>query len=217
MSEELLPCPFCGGHASITRKDVEPQGDPYYGSKVEDFVQCDDCGCVLFDQYFHEGFSSNEDATKAWNTRTVQAAPSDRERRLEEALNRIVELDVRGDDESNNCEAWAMHLEEAVEIARTALADAPDKPHYAALSPEPWGGPEGGGGRMTTREAIYKSALEHIRDGSDAVCTDCGWIGLSFALDEQYLSCPECESEATRTGADEIAAYALAQGEKGEG
>lgn len=28
-------------------------------------------------------------------------------------------------------------------LVSAALAAAPDKPHYAALSPEPWGGPEG--------------------------------------------------------------------------
>lgn len=66
---------------------------------------------------------------------------------------------------------------------------------------------------MTTTLETYRAALEAIRDGSDAVCTDCGWIGLSLELDEEYMSCPECQSEATRTGADEIAAYALEQGE----
>lgn len=65
---------------------------------------------------------------------------------------------------------------------------------------------------MTTTLETYRAALEHIRDGSDAVCTECGWIGLSLELDEEYMSCPGCESEATRTGADEIAAYALAEG-----
>lgn len=67
--------------------------------------------------------------------------------------------------------------------------------------------------QMTTTLETYRAALEAIRDGSDAICTDCGWIGLSLELDEKYMNCPECQSEATRTGADEIAAYALAQGE----
>ena len=39
-----------------------------------------------------------------------------------EALRNIVELDVRGDDESNKCESWGMHLEMAVNVARAALA-----------------------------------------------------------------------------------------------
>ena len=69
---------------------------------------------------------------------------------------------------------------------------------------------------MTIREAIYKTALESIAKGNDAICTDCGWIGLSMELDDQYMSCPECGSEATATGSCEVAAYALAQGEKGE-
>ena len=66
---------------------------------------------------------------------------------------------------------------------------------------------------MTTLET-YRAALEHIRDSSDALCTDCGWIGTSLELDDDFMSCPKCQSEATRTGADEIAAYALAQGEE---
>jgi hypothetical protein len=68
--ETLLPCPFCGGRPEITRRDVEPQGDPWYGSKRETFVLCD-CGACLFDKYFHEGFGSNEDAAAAWNGRVA--------------------------------------------------------------------------------------------------------------------------------------------------
>lgn len=70
---------------------------------------------------------------------------------------------------------------------------------------------------MTTPEEIYRTALEHIRDGSDAVCMECGWMGHeeeTSGFDSDY--CPECFSKEIRTGADEIAAYALEQGEKGE-
>lgn len=63
---------------------------------------------------------------------------------------------------------------------------------------------------MTTCEAIYRTALEHIRDGSDAVCTECGWMG------SHHFYCPSCNTLIRATGPDEIAAYALAQGEKGE-
>jgi C4-type Zn-finger protein len=66
---ELLPCPFCGGKAEIIEKDVEPQGDPYYGKKLEKFPRCEKCWACLFDGYFHEGFYKDEDAAKAWNTR----------------------------------------------------------------------------------------------------------------------------------------------------
>jgi len=61
---------------------------------------------------------------------------------------------------------------------------------------------------MTTREAIYRVALEHIRDGSDAVCTECGWMG------PQYFYCPSCNTLIRHTGPKQIAAYALAQGER---
>lgn len=101
---ELTPC-RCG-----RIPDYYPETD-----EIRDCVECKACHVALF----------GVDAVAEWNALhgTVQAAPSDRERRLEEALNRIVGLDVRGDDGSNNCEAWAMHLEEAVEISRADLAD----------------------------------------------------------------------------------------------
>lgn len=67
---ELKPCPFCGATPIIERRDVEPQGDPWYGDKVVRFVLCE-CGVSLFDRYFHEGFDSNEEAIAAWNTRAT--------------------------------------------------------------------------------------------------------------------------------------------------
>lgn len=67
---ELLPCPFCGGEAKVVMRDVEPQGDSWYGKKEETFVLCG-CGACLFDGYFHEGFGTNqtEAAIAAWNRR----------------------------------------------------------------------------------------------------------------------------------------------------
>lgn len=67
---ELKPCPFCGGEAEIVKRDVEPQGDPWYGKKIELFVGCKECGACLFDECFHEGFGSEEQAMSAWNKRT---------------------------------------------------------------------------------------------------------------------------------------------------
>ena len=71
MSEKvkLRECPFCGGNPQIARRDVEPQGDPWYGSKMERIVECSDCGCTLFNQQFHEGFYTEADAIAAWNRR----------------------------------------------------------------------------------------------------------------------------------------------------
>ena len=66
---ELKPCPFCGGVPEIVTRDVEPQGDPWYGGKRETFVLCD-CGACLFDGAFHEGFWDAETrAVAAWNLR----------------------------------------------------------------------------------------------------------------------------------------------------
>ncbi len=51
---------------------------------------------------------------------------------------------------------------------------------------------------MTTRESIYKTALEHIRDGSDVVCFDCGWMGNQAGLTYENAPlgvrkvCPDC-------------------------
>lgn len=58
---------------------------------------------------------------------------------------------------------------------------------------------------MKTPEEIYRTGLEHIVDGHDAYCTDCGWCGFSLELGDPYGDCPLCESEATVTGADEVA------------
>jgi hypothetical protein len=88
----LLPCPFCGGEAEIITRDVEPQGDPWYGSKEEQFPACKTCGCCLFDQHFHEGFCEEDkknpiNAITAWNTRADLVAP------LVEALREIASGD----------------------------------------------------------------------------------------------------------------------------
>ena len=70
MSEQLKPCPFCGGaKVSVVFRDVEPQGDPWYGQNLQRFVECDDCGAALFNRYWHEGFSDDAEATAAWNRR----------------------------------------------------------------------------------------------------------------------------------------------------
>lgn len=60
---------------------------------------------------------------------------------------------------------------------------------------------------MTAREAIYKTALEHIRNGSDAVCTDCGWMGgCEEAIFQEMCEvpsffCPKCRSQNLQHGA----------------
>jgi hypothetical protein len=76
VTEALKSCPFCGGTPAIVTRDVEPQGDPWYGSKKETFVLCD-CGACLFDGSFHEGFwDADTRAVEAWNRRAPDAAPA---------------------------------------------------------------------------------------------------------------------------------------------
>jgi len=77
---------------------------------------------------------------------------------------------------------------------------------------------------MTTREAIYKTALEHIRDGSDAVCPECGLVGRRTSWASQspwwvrlFMRCPLCGGKTVKAAKPrEIAAYALAQAERVE-
>jgi hypothetical protein len=73
----LLPCPFCGGAPEIVTRNVEPQGDPWYGRKDETFVLCN-CGAALFDGAFHEGFyDAQTRAVEAWNRRALSSSPSE--------------------------------------------------------------------------------------------------------------------------------------------
>lgn len=94
---KLLPCPFCGRIPKIVNRDVEPQGDPWYGTKCEDFILCE-CGCCLFDGAFHEGFWNIEErGVKAWNTR----------QQIIEALNEKAEWISVKDRLPENCEFFA--------------------------------------------------------------------------------------------------------------
>lgn len=53
MSEELKPCPFCGG-----------QGDYYYIMTMrKHWIGCSNCNCAT------DGYDTEEEAIEAWNTR----------------------------------------------------------------------------------------------------------------------------------------------------
>lgn len=66
---EALPCPFCGGAGTLVMKTWGRLGGPSYQ------VTCDQCRSGT--QY---GFTTDDDALTAWNTRhTLPAAPSDPE------------------------------------------------------------------------------------------------------------------------------------------
>lgn len=66
---------------------------------------------------------------------------------------------------------------------------------------------------MTTILTTYRAALEAIRDGSDAVCPKCGWIGSRIECDRME-ECRNCGFDVIY-GPKSIAAYALEQGGEG--
>ena len=56
--DKIKPLSRFAVEAKITARDVEPQGDPWYGKNIQTFVICTNCGACLFDDYFHgEGFA----------------------------------------------------------------------------------------------------------------------------------------------------------------
>ena len=58
MTEELKPCPFCGGEARID-VDIDDRHE-----NLDVMVYCEECGCQTPD-----GYESIEEAVSTWNTR----------------------------------------------------------------------------------------------------------------------------------------------------
>lgn len=66
MSEQLKPCPFCGGSAVEIRTD---------DNRISWYVFCTDCGLMA-------GYAmKKDDLLVAWNRRTEEELPSAAERR----------------------------------------------------------------------------------------------------------------------------------------
>ena len=61
-SEELKPCPFCGGKA----KRVTLQDEENFGGDVIVCINCDACSRVVFGE--------KEGLNEAWNARTLAAS-----------------------------------------------------------------------------------------------------------------------------------------------
>lgn len=61
MTNELKPCPFCGGKGEA----VHYESDNFYGSYE---IQCSKCTARIT-PYDAEGYDAHEIASKAWNTR----------------------------------------------------------------------------------------------------------------------------------------------------
>lgn len=57
MSEELKPCPFCGGQAKVYK------GQSLYADRIPTRIYCAKCGA-------RTGICLSERALKLWNTRT---------------------------------------------------------------------------------------------------------------------------------------------------
>ena len=70
VSENVKPCPFCGGKANIVKI---PEGLNYAGLYV---VGCDDdMMCLGNINHFTMIFTGEESATEAWNRRAANVAP----------------------------------------------------------------------------------------------------------------------------------------------
>ena len=107
---DLKPCPFCGGEAKICGPDDERMS----------YVACSNiaCYCALGEDYDRDAmpdhsFATEEDATKAWNTR---ASADGGQEKMREALVKITEI-VHAMDGGD----WD-EIEEAQEIAHAALS-----------------------------------------------------------------------------------------------
>ena len=68
MTEELKPCPFCGGKAILKKGFSKTQGK-FTNQRL---IQCSECGCrtVLFKLLPFQAWKDNEQACiNAWNKR----------------------------------------------------------------------------------------------------------------------------------------------------
>ena len=64
MSEELKPCPFCGGEVKI--EDISDEDGPYF------MIACSNKACGAAAS-FGDKSETEEGATEAWNTRASSA------------------------------------------------------------------------------------------------------------------------------------------------
>lgn len=70
MSEELKPCPFCGGAATIYSDYKHDPAKRYF------WALCDNDSCVV-ECFTDNGHYSEGAASKAWNTRTASQNAKD--------------------------------------------------------------------------------------------------------------------------------------------
>lgn len=121
----LAPCPWCSRTPGVTTRDVEPQGDPWYGKTMATFVLCD-CGACLFDGSFHEGFSDEASAIATWNRRATQAqaAQPDHTALLRECLEHLTALNMLvTHDDPAQMESLMARLRSALDSSTTGGRD----------------------------------------------------------------------------------------------
>lgn len=65
---KLLPCPFCGGEAILSKEEIPDGNISYHTARIK----CDDCGCATR-QYIIDGYYGSTDTVadciNAWNDR----------------------------------------------------------------------------------------------------------------------------------------------------
>lgn len=84
MSDELLPCPFCGGEAELMHHSEQSRLVFNTGSELSScyIIECKKCFSRV-----QRGFK--EDLVKAWNTRTKDAIIKELRDALNEAANEL--------------------------------------------------------------------------------------------------------------------------------
>lgn len=102
MSEELLPCPFCGGPAQIASAGPGCH-----------FVRCEGCTASTDD-------GSREQAIAAWNRRVAQPVEG-----LREAVEECASVKTDLEDRSDYARGWNDARFRIRQIARKALAAEP--------------------------------------------------------------------------------------------
>jgi len=85
MSEQLLPCPFCGGAAQVV------------GDRDVGFCVVSDCGAALGEEYDNAAYPNHDfiteaDAIEAWNRRRATSTPAAAPDALREALSWALDM-----------------------------------------------------------------------------------------------------------------------------
>lgn len=128
MSEELKPCPFCGGEAHI--------GTVRYSRPLDDVSWADDDAPIIGAFYGHcakcaaghrntvaGGYRTETMAIAAWNTRSTEATLRAENELMREALGRIDAFDtIPPMDFLTTAERLECSVGEIKDIARNALA-----------------------------------------------------------------------------------------------